>query len=674
MNQWNRLGSTTAVLLAFIFAWGCRGTSPADPASRESAVILATVWNIRPEPLSEDEIVTQSAVAPRTLKDMADLGRWELGLQEAVRIALSNSPVLRDLGGSVIRSPETAMTALDPAVIETDPRFGVEAALSEFDARLDSDFFSEKIDRRLNNQTAGTLGFLNGQLNSWDTGLSKRTAYGSRFTVAQHIDHDLDNNVANTFPRGAWNVWYQAEARHPLLQGSGLQFNRIAGPNSAIGNYNGVMVARVRADVSLAEFEIGLRDFVSDVENAYWDLYFAYRDLDAKVRARDVALETWRRIEALNLSGRRGGEAEREAQAREQFFRFEAEAQDSLAGRPLDGTRTNNGSLPGTFRGLPGVLVNERRLRLIMNVPPDTDRLILPIDEPPTANVVFDWATVTTEALSRRGELRRQRLMVNRAELELTAARNFLLPQLDMFGRYRVRGFGSNLLDIDGDGGRFDNAYQDLTSGDFNEWQAGLEYSLPVGFRQARAAERNANLRLSRERALLRAQQEEVLYGLGLAVAEVDRAYLVMQTNYNRYLAATQQVEAVEAAYEKDGVELIAVLDAQRRLAEAGSQYFRSRTEYALSLKNVHFEKGTLLDYLGVAHAEATSASAMSLYPAPVMIGGPAGVNAVPDLGSDPLGPPAQKVAPLPVEMIKPGDAEIIENDQAKATAPMKPR
>lgn len=672
MNQWNRLGSTTAVLLAFMLSAGCRGTRQVAPASREAAVVPATVWNIRPEPLSDDEIVTQSAVAPRTLKDMADLGRWELGLQEAVRIALSNSPVLRDLGGSVIRSPETATTAMDPAVIETDPRFGVEAALSEFDARLESDFSSEKIDRRLNNQTAGNLGFLNGHLNSWDTGLSKRTAYGSRFTVAQHIDHDLDNNVANSFPRGAWNVWYQAEARHPLLQGSGLQFNRIAGPNSAIGNYNGVMVARVRADVSLAEFEIGLRDFVSDVENAYWDLYFAYRDLDAKVRARDVALETWRRIEALNLSGRRGGEAEREAQAREQFFRFEAEAQDSLAGRPLDGTRTNNGSLPGTFRGLPGVLVNERRLRLIMNVPPDPARLILPIDDPPTANVVFDWPTVTTEALSRRGELRRQRLMVNRAELELTAARNFLLPQLDMFGRYRVRGFGSNLLDIDGDGGRFDNAYQDLTSGDFNEWQAGLEYSLPIGFRQARAAERNANLRLSRERALLRAQQEEVLYGLGLAIAEVDRAYMVMQTNYNRYLAATQQVEAVEAAYEKDGVELIAVLDAQRRLAEAGSQYFRSRTEYALSLKNVHFEKGTLLDYLGVVHAEATSASAASLYPAPVMVGDPAAANALPDLG--PAGQDAgAPTAPPGVELIRPGELEIIEDDQPQPAVPGTP-
>ncbi len=52
---------------------------------------------------------------------------------------------------------------------------------------------------------------------------------------------------------------------------------------------NGVLLARVNTDISIAEFEAGVRDLVSNVENAYWDLYFAYRDLDAKITARDSA-------------------------------------------------------------------------------------------------------------------------------------------------------------------------------------------------------------------------------------------------------------------------------------------------------------------------------------------------------------------------------------------------
>ena len=39
------------------------------------------------------------------------------------------------------------------------------------------------------------------------------------------------------------------------------------------------------------------------------------------------------------------------------------------------------------------------------------------------------------------------------------------------------------------------------------------------------------------------------------------------------------------------------LLDAQRKLVEAELRYLRSRTEYALALKNVHLEKGSLLQY-----------------------------------------------------------------------------
>jgi hypothetical protein len=77
-----------------------------------------------------------------------------------------------------------------------------------------------------------------------------------------------------------------------------------------------------------------------------------------------------------------------------------------------------------------------------------------------------------------------------------------------------------------------------------------------------------------------------------------------MHTNYNRWVAARQQLAAVETAFQDDRVEFIAVLDAQRRYAEAESQQYRSRVEYAVALKNVHFEKGTLLDNLGIVTTE----------------------------------------------------------------------
>jgi hypothetical protein len=42
--------------------------------------------------------------------------------------------------------------------------------------------------------------------------------------------------------------------------------------------------------------------------------------------------------------------------------------------------------------------------------------------------VVFDWNEITVEAINRRAELRRQKWMIRRRELELVAARNFVRP------------------------------------------------------------------------------------------------------------------------------------------------------------------------------------------------------------------------------------------------------
>jgi len=545
---------------------------------------------------------------PFQIQDYQQAEFWDLSVQDVIQLALANSDVLRDLGGTVLRSPSTMRTTLEPAIQETDPRFGIEAALSAFDTDLNTRIFAEQNDRRLNNRFLGDLGILRQNFGVWEAELKKRAATGSQFVLRKNVEFDRNTSLGNEFPNGAWTVILGGEVRQPLLQGAGLPFNRIAGPDGGPGSINGVLIARVKTDVSLAEFELGVRDLVSNVENAYWDLYFSYRDLDAKIKARDAALDTWRRIAALYQAGRRGGEAEKEAQAREQYFQFQLEVENALTGRLLEGTRTNNGSSGGTFRGNPGVYVAERRLRLAMGIPINDGRLIRPAHEPPTTRVLFDWGHASAESMFRRAELRRQKWDVKRREMELLASRNLLLPDLDFVGRYRFRGFGDTLINshrnLARPDGLYDNAYQNLTTGDHQEWQMGFEFAVPLGQRQAHTAVRNAELQLARSVAILKEQEHQILHDLSGAIAEVDRAYTVMATTYNRLLAAKDQLDAVETAYEADKVEFFVVLDSQRRLATTASQFFQAQVEYSLALKNVHFEKGTLLDYCGVMLSE----------------------------------------------------------------------
>ena len=546
-----------------------------------------------------------AAMEPLSLTTTAEPEYWNLSLEEVVQMALARSKVLQDLGGAVLRSPEQIKTYWDPAIQETDPRFGVEAALSAFDAEFSTSVFGEKNDKALNNQFfGGGTRELKQDAFVLQSQITKRAATGSEFTFRNNLDYDANNAPSNLFP-GAWNVNLETEVRQPLLQGNGLLYNRIAGPSVVPGLYGGVLIARVNTDVELADFELAVRNLISNIENVYWDLYFAYRDLDAKIAARDSALDTWRRIHALYQAGRRGGEAEKEAQAREQYFRFQEEVQNALSGRLIDGTRTFNGSGGGTFRPNGGVYVSQRRLRLLMGLPASDGRLIRPSDEPITAPVFFDWEEVSREAVIRRAEIRRQKFHTRRLELEWIASKNHLLPRLDAIGRYRWRGFGKDLLDSDSSGApRFDNAYADLTSGDFQEWQLGLELTVPLGYRRAFTAVRNAELQLCRARALMREQEKRVIHDLSGAVAEMQRAFVLSQTSFNRLDAARQQLDAVSAAFEADKAPLDLLLEAQRRLADAQSSHFRALAEYAVAIKNVHFAKGTLLDYDGVYLSE----------------------------------------------------------------------
>lgn len=548
------------------------------------------------------ETAVSTAFQPVTLRTADQLSAMpirEISLEETLRLAFVNQSVLRDLGASVLRAPGQIQTTQTQSLQHLDPQESVEAALSTFDAQLYAFGKWQNNDRRFNNR------FFGGGANSFkqDTHdyvlqLSKYSATGAQFAVRSVTDYDANNATGNQF-NSAWQTQLHAEARQPLLQGGGLQFNRIAGVSASPGVYNGVLVAQVNSDITTEKFEQGMRDYVSNVINAYWDLYFAYRDADAKREAMERSEKTWKSYDAQRSSNRKSGASE--ALSREQYYRFRSEYQDALAGKPSMRTQGNNSATGGAFASVGGVQAAERRLRLMVGLEISDGMVLRPSDEPSIARIDFDWNSIASEALQRRSELKQQRLRISRSEMELLAAKNFLMPSLDLVTIYRLRGLDQGLL---GDGSAFD----DLGSFDLQEYEASLELKLPVGFRQGHLAVRHAKLKIARERSVLREQERQIIHDLTAMVAECDRAFSQMETNLNRYLAASDALAALEAS-EAAGMptNFDQLLDAQRRVSESSSRYYSSLIEYTIATKNVHLEKGTLLsssDVLMITSAE----------------------------------------------------------------------
>ena len=290
-----------------------------------------------------------------------------------------------------------ASTIYDVAIAEA----AVENALSTFDATLEllgtqgqdptGGNAIASVTDRLNNILGSTLN--NTRNGGVEAALSKRTATGMTVRAASRTDRTRGNPIFNTVHNSIWEQTFEISATQPLLGpdprggingslGGGALVNRIP-----------IILPRINSDVTLSEFEANIRDQVMSVETAYWDLHFAYRNLEAAKIGRDSAQVTWNMTYAKRNIGTEGVQAE--AQSREQYFFFRSQLEDAL--RQLQNS--------------------ENVLRYLMGIAPTDGRLIRPSDEPTAARVAFDWKQIRAESLMRSAELRQQRWTIKQAEL-----------------------------------------------------------------------------------------------------------------------------------------------------------------------------------------------------------------------------------------------------------------
>jgi outer membrane protein TolC len=541
-------------------------------------------------PVSE---AARQAIEPMSLEDPSKIPSLDLTLEEAVQLAVQQSPVLRSIGGTIVSSPSTTQTKYSPGLVASSPNQGTEAALAAFDAQYTQQLFWNNNDQPLNREAFAIPGspfvvpaFSQSRGATFSNELSKQTMTGATFALRHTVNYlnTQDPSAAQQQFPSAFTGWVEAEWRQPLLQGSGTLYNQIVGQNfgPAVGQYNGVLIARINEDVALADFETGVVNLVSDVEEAYWGLSQAYRILDANVKGRHSAQQTFQYQEVRLDVG--AGRTDEEAQARSQFYQFQAQVESSLGG--------DN-----------GLYALEQRLRYLIGLPATDGRLIKPITQPSDVRVVFDWQSALGQAVERRVEVRRQRFNVKRRELELIAARLNYRPRLDLLAQYRWRGLGDHLIG-DSNNGQFDNLYDSITGGDFQEGQLGIDMSFPVGFRLAGVAIASAKLNIKRERAVLAETELRISHDLSDAARRITLTYQLLETNFNRYQADLKQVEVLRRRYVDGNDNINFLLQAQRQVVTSETAFYTSLFDYNLAIRDFHKEKGSLLAYNQVQLAE----------------------------------------------------------------------
>jgi outer membrane protein TolC len=575
----------------------------------------------------EQVIATQE---PRTINSRAHDEIWEMSLSEAVLLAMQNNRVIRDNGtfmspfNALFSNPARVPSVYDPAIQASGVLFGgrgVESALAAFDARWDTSMLWGRNSQFLN--VAATPGaFSTAETANFNTSLSKAFGYGGQMSLSHDVNYLGTNSQTALFPSSYFGS-LSASYRHPLLAGAGTEFTQIAGPitqsfGGITGVTQGVVIARINQDITLADFEASVQALVLDVENLYWDLYLSYMQYDTAVNARRSAQRTWRDLkEEVDLDDREferqddEGAIQRIAYQQNPlggFNQFQQQAPRNIKADEAQARDAYFQARAATEQALSTIYSTETQLRRLLGLPVNDGRVIRPAEQPMTGEFVPDWYSSLAEALTRRVELRRQKWSIKSLDLQLIAAKSLTRPRLDLVGSAALNGFGDDLIGphtADGvSNAGLNNFYGTLTRGDQTGWGLGVEMSVPIGFRSAHAQVRNVELMLAKAREVLSVQEMEISHEMARSVQSLVLSYQNMQTLQNRWLAAREFVR-IRLEEKNAGVaNTDLLLRAINSLAQAENAYHISLIDYNKALADFQFRKGAILEHNNILVAE----------------------------------------------------------------------
>jgi outer membrane protein TolC len=604
------LAGTLALFLCGLTLVGCQQVCYVqEPDLFEANLRLRMQPDPENDPSAGMRPLLSAMGAPATVIDPDRKPRY-ISLQETFAIALENGTIgtgsvrfpgspLDDLvaftGNGVAGSDRIRVFALAPAV---------NAAILEGSlARFDPQWVSSMNWIVNDNPVQGLNSFTNGEQANLSTSLVKPLPTGGTAGITFSANYlDLRTPPSGFFflnPSYTTNL--QLGFEQPLLRFNGVGINQLlpSAPFSnlfsqinsrpALSSTEGILITRIRFDQQRADFERRINYLLLNVEVAYWNLYGAYVTLFSADQALRQAHESWRVLKEQYDVGK--ADPVQFAQVRYQYESF----------------RINR------LTALDTVLENERALRVFLGMKMEDGERLVPADAPTMAPYLPNWQAAFEDALSLRPELVMAREDIKAKQLALVAVKTLLQPDLRLSATYALAGLGSRL---DG-GGAIQpgspisfNSLNTLASGNFVNWNVGLNMIVPIGFRNELAQVRAARLALAQSFEVLKDQENKAHNILCRQYREVIANYKIIEARrlYRQTLAKelrdlTTKVEA-GLLLPTDRTYGDSLLDAQRLWAAALSDEYGAVVAYNNALVQFEFSKGTIQHHDRIQIAE----------------------------------------------------------------------
>jgi outer membrane protein TolC len=286
------------------------------------------------------------------------------------------------------------------------------------------------------------------------------------------------------------------EITQPLLKGAWYPYNsarmRIASNNKLLASQG---------------FHQAASDLIYEVESAYWQLSFAQKNHQAKIKGHSTAVENREKIRMARDAGTRSSVDVVTASSQLALRKVELIEATVLARNARDklllylGDPKGESLLTRWREGEDGTLF---------------DRItVTPTSKTTNDDYVPDRMESLERAFRQRGDYMQMKTLVANKEIELEVARNETLPQLDLRAGWSQHGLAGDI------GG----AYDSLRSRDFYSWSVGLEMRIPFSSR----GPQNRYLRVQDELRQLKFQRAQLENEI---VVQIDQSIRNLQSQH----------------------------------------------------------------------------------------------------------------------------------------------
>jgi outer membrane protein TolC len=552
--------------LLFGFVLAAAGGCASDPAEvcrevceniimpEQRTIDYRDVGRLPPAPLP-------AGLPPRTVSDPhPEAPEWDLSLDEAIRIALVNTKVVRVLAGTTAVS--SGQTIYDAAITNT--------TIDQQRARFDPVLTDKNLWSRTNTPAAaldllhpGRSLIAGSPVDGYisDLGLTKTNVLGGQWGVDW-----LENPLR--FP-GAIGLPLNPETprsvtlsyTQPLLQGAGFRVNTAP-----------IVIARLNTEQSYFQYKDSVEELVRGVIEAYWNIVLAR----LIVWAREIQVQQSREayeLESARLKSGLKGDLGTVAQARVTYFQFQA----NLVAAKAD------------------VLTREGALRNLLLLPPNDGRRIVPVSAPTSQALRPDWDQMVRLAEQRRPDIIELKLITEADRVRLLQAQNQALPQLNATALYRWNGLSGEMPN---------GEHVSTNPGQFTDWSVGVNFSVPLGLRQGRAQVREQRLIIARDEANLEQGVHAAVQQLAATTRDLDSAYEQYLAYKETRDAADVNVRAQNERFRAGQTIYLNVLQALNDWGTAVSSEAQQLTGYNVALATLERQTGTILETHGLVFFE----------------------------------------------------------------------